>query len=997
MAQRLGIVRGLDYKKAGAIIAEKHEKIEDRIVNIIELNQERKSDNELFDEAINQKTESIKWYNFNQAVSVKQLVRLLTRAAFVLFIAAGLALAWPGLVTNGYHSVVQYRKATKKTDIEFRIINKELKVESGKDFTLEFEIISSNDIIAAEIESGTKKEELKKENSVFRYTFFAVNNPVSFTIRAGGKESSVYKLDVLRRPEIAGINLEIIPPKYTGLNNIVTESDGNVEIPSGSTVKWNLRTVHTNMVDLEYEDTISIKVKNNRLNYSRTFTRNTDYKIICKNSDSLKTEYEYKIFVVKDLFPEIEIEERIDSLQPEYVLINGVIEDDFGFDRLELIEMRNGRESVQRIPIKTDLLYQEFYKVLQLDTIPSIYFLRIYDNDKINGYKLTESRRILLKRKSLAEIAEENEIKAENISKDLDDGILSVEKLEDKIMQFRLNNLSNELNSWEIQEKIKEINDFINNLMNRIENIKKNNSEYTDNEKIMGDDEELVNKAEEIEDLLENIMDDELKELLNQFEKLSEEYNERLANDITEELEVNMEKLKEQMEMSLELLKKYELEKSLNNQIKELEKLSEKIEKERNETDSSREEIKEDYRKWEEKFENNIKDNKELKKPIKLNELQEERKEARDSVKELSESQKSNRERARQRAASRIMRLAEEMNNSCGASMESRQSVDIEELRQIRNALNDFSRRQEDLNESISDINSGNKLFVELNRDQKILGEKFEKIRDSLKSIGYEQPIVAKMIGQEMFHVENSFRNIMESFQQNRVAQVRIEQNRIMNEVNIVVLKLDELIKSTEKQSGFGSGKRGFTDSKRKQKGESKGSEDIGETKNMQESLKEQLKGAIQQLKEGKSGKQIRKDLSKMLGEREMMRKTAERLAQGGMLGENARERLMQAIEMMKEVEKDIVYDRMGDHTVDKDEWIKTRLIEAENAEKERENDNRRESKEFKGKYQPSNNPIDEINEPNKVFKQTLKYKELKLRKFYQDRYQEYIKSTKEK
>ena len=139
----------------------------------------------------------------------------------------------------------------------------------------------------------------------------------------------------------------------------------------------------------------------------------------------------------------------------------------------------------------------------------------------------------------------------------------------------------------------------------------------------------------------------------------------------------------------------------------------------------------------------------------------------------------------------------------------------------------------------------------------------------------------------------------------------------------------------------------------------------------------------------------MKKDLAKMLGEREMMRKAAEKLSQGGILGKDAKERLMQAIEMMKEVERDIVYDRMGDHTAEKDDWIRTRLLEAENAEKERENDNRRESKEFSGEYQTISGPVNKIAEPNKLYRQTLKYKELKLKKFYQDRYQEYIESTK--
>ena len=40
---------------------------------------------------------------------------------------------------------------------------------------------------------------------------------------------------------------------------------------------------------------------------------------------------------------------------------------------------------------------------------------------------------------------------------------------------------------------------------------------------------------------------------------------------------------------------------------------------------------------------------------------------------------------------------------------------------------------------------------------------------------------------------------------------------------------------------------------------------------------------------------------------------------------------------MMEEVEKDIIYNRVNDVTIQKEEWIQTRLLEAESAEKERE------------------------------------------------------------
>jgi len=125
-----------------------------------------------------------------------------------------------------------------------------------------------------------------------------------------------------------------------------------------------------------------------------------------------------------------------------------------------------------------------------------------------------------------------------------------------------------------------------------------------------------------------------------------------------------------------------------------------------------------------------------------------------------------------------------------------------------------------------------------------------------------------------------------------------------------------------------------------------------------------------------------------------LVRKRPEKILQGGGLGNGAKEKANEALNMMKEVEKDIIYNRLNDQTLDKDNLIKTKLLEAENAEKERENENRRESKEFKGSFEPNRRELEKGVNQNKALEQVLKYNELKLKRFYQEKYLKYIEST---
>ncbi len=999
LLQRAGIIKGMNVYEASRKISENNSVISDKIINVIELNKERISNNELYEAAIFQKSEKIRWFNFNRAVSLKRLKRTGLRSAIIIGALGLILMIWPEFIRTGYSRIIKLESDEEpELTINFTILNDSLKVESGKDFLLKFEAGGKDFFGEAGLFIGGKNFKADYINGSLEYLFKAVNNTVTFRLYKGKIRSQAYRLEVMHKPEISNIRVTVFPPEYTGLSIVESEGDGNIEIPEGSRIVWNFRTVFTDEMRFCMQDTSVILMDGNSAEKEDVFFRDQDYSIICLNKDGLSTEYYYRISTVKDLFPEIEITERIDSLNNSVVFIEGTIQDDYGFDKLELIAENDNKEEIKLIEINKDQIYQLFYAEIVPDTTAKSYFFRIWDNDKNKGSKFTESRKILLKKRTMDEIEAENSFKAEKVADGIEESINSIEMLEDKIMKFRMERLSGSLKPWEVQERVKEINDMKDMLLKMIEGFQQENAEYTDNEQLLEQEQEIADKAREIEQLLENLIDDELKQLLEEFQKLEKEYKEQEANELSEKLEINMEKLKEQMEMGLELLRKFELEKEILRDAKELERMADEIDR-GSLDDSLARKVLEDYKKWEEKFENSLMKNKEFKEPLSLDNLESERESTRDSLNAMEEEEEkeAGRKEAGKKASSRLKKLSKEVSSMLKSGAEEDKVVDIEEIRQIRNALNDFSKVQEELNKKMGYVNQISPVASDLIREQKVLESKFDKIRDSLKSLGYKQPMIANMLGVEMFHVETSMRSLFESFSTGRMPTVRIEQNRIMNNVNILVLKLDEIIKSTENQKGTGSGKNSFTDSKKKSKGEQQGSEEIKETRSQQESLKQQLKGAIQQMKLGKGSKQGRKELSQMLGEREMMRKAAERLSQGGMLGKDARERLMQALEMMKEVEKDIIYDRMGDHTLEKDEWIRTRLLEAENAERERENENRRESKEFKGEFAPNELLLNAEPQENKPFRQTLKYRDLKLKKYYQEKYDQYIQSTRKR
>jgi hypothetical protein len=208
-----------------------------------------------------------------------------------------------------------------------------------------------------------------------------------------------------------------------------------------------------------------------------------------------------------------------------------------------------------------------------------------------------------------------------------------------------------------------------------------------------------------------------------------------------------------------------------------------------------------------------------------------------------------------------------------------------------------------------------------------------------------------------------------------------------MKGVNELAVRIDEMVQSLEMQSSSSSGgQSGFTDSKPKS-----GQEELSSMKDKQKSLKQQLEGMIQQMKKG-NGVKDKEGLAKQLAEREMMRRALERLKNSGELGQDAQKKLTEIEKMMEEVEKDIIYDRLGDHTIMREKMIETRLLEAEQAEMERENENIREAEEFRGTIKAPEMKIwEDFEREKKKSLELMKYRDIKLKEFYRKKYFDYL------
>jgi hypothetical protein len=118
----------------------------------------------------------------------------------------------------------------------------------------------------------------KEKNGKFIYTFKSLNNNLSFYFSAEDIKSRFYDITVFPAPLISGFTITITPPAYTELAPNVINNIGNITVPEGSTVKWEIKTENIDSIKFIFNDTISAFAgkQNNVYFLIRRFLKNTN-------------------------------------------------------------------------------------------------------------------------------------------------------------------------------------------------------------------------------------------------------------------------------------------------------------------------------------------------------------------------------------------------------------------------------------------------------------------------------------------------------------------------------------------------------------------------------------------------------------------------------------------------------------------------------------------------------------------------------------------------
>src|SRR5260221_252006 len=332
-----------------------------------------------------------------------------------------------GIFTQSTRRIVQFnREFSPQAPFKFIIQNNNLNAFVNEDFTLSLRLVGEALPEAVYLVSSPQRIKLETiKPGEFAYTFEKIQNEVRFQLEASGFYSDPYTIRLVNRPELTRMRMQLQFPRYLGKSGEELINTGNVEIPEGTKITWQISTTNTVKASIGFSSETgsnSMQIIDNQLFMFGKGFRNPDgYWIDLENEHSKnKDKINYSILVIKDQYPQIEVDHLKDSVLFKSIFLGGTISDDYGLTELalnyQIIKDGNPRNKTTTIAINRNSPQQNFFYQWHIDSLglqpgdKLNYFLQVWDNDGVNGRKSTQSRAFVFA------LPGEEELKA-NISK----------------------------------------------------------------------------------------------------------------------------------------------------------------------------------------------------------------------------------------------------------------------------------------------------------------------------------------------------------------------------------------------------------------------------------------------------------------------------------------------------------------------------------------------------------------------------------------------------
>jgi hypothetical protein len=809
------------------------------------------------------------------------------------------------------------------------------------------------------------------------YTIPSIRTSTVYYAEAEGYRSRQFTINVLDRPFIRNMRLKLSFPSYSGLpTRYLEDNSGDVTALAGTTVTYDLtlnKDVSEARLVMSDSHDLRLTVNGRYATGSLRVMRDRSYHIALQDAAGVANinPINYSIKIVPDAAPTVLIEEpgpntELDEQMRLPLLMR--VTDDFGFTKMLLhyrlvasrYEQAQSDYKTAPIPLptqqKTEMEVPFIWNLSSMNLAPEDvvnYYVEVFDNDNVNGPKSSRSQIYTVRLPSMDEVfakADKTQQKAIDDLKKTMDAAEDVQKSMENL-QREMRQQNNEKLDWQQKKKLED-------LMKRQEKMTEDVRQVSEQLEKLNEDmqkqnvvsEETMKKYQELQQLFQQVDAPQLREAMKKMNEAMQQLTPEQMREAMKNFTFNEENFRKSIERTMELLKRLQIEQKVDELAKRSEEMARKQEdlankaenadpknqKELDQLAKDQQDLKKDLEAMQREMQELQQKMQEFPKDMPLSEMQEAQaelnlsqmqQEMSDAAGQCQGGNCKNASKGQKKMAQQMKKFQKKMESVKKKLNEDQERKVMQAFRKALDNILQLSKDQEQLKNEAAKLPPNSQQFRDMMERQADLGEELKNTANELMELGKKSFAVNPQMGQHIGEAMKKMRQSLEDMKNRNPQACSENQGGAMGELNEAAKNIAQSM-SSMKSGGSkpgGSLMQQLGGMARQQMGINQGTQQMSQQQMMQQT--QQMQRLAQQ----------QAALQKSLQE---LNEEAKRSADGKkLLGD-----LNKIAEDMQEVVRDMQQNDVNPNTIQKQERILSRLLDASRSQRERDWEKKRRS-----------------------------------------------------
>jgi len=975
-------------------VGKSYPEVKDRFANALQVYHETAQDTQngeitraLAGTALHDAYQAVEPIIFSQVIDRRTPQRRLLFAGLALiaaFMVWGIA---PNFMAQGASILFSPNRTPAALALRFNVTPGDAEIVKGQNFRISAEVnrptaddanVEWRQTDGRATEQAEMNRALAGVGAQFSHMLENIRQSFSYRVHLGNESSRWFNVTVVEPPLVRSLRVTVKFPNYTGRAPLeLDENVGDILALPGSTVSVRMtpnKPVAQANILFSTGEVTPLTASGDDFRAEFTVRRQGTYQFGLKDEKGLTNQdaIQYRLELETDQPPAVQItfpgrDMDLDESMRMPLVIEG--EDDYGFSKLQIVYeileggAAEGKRATMTLPIanKNTRAFREqpIWELGALDLHPEDvvrYYAEVFDNDVIGGPKSGRSQIFHLRFPSMYEMYQEIAATQEEASQDLQAMYEQAKKTKEEIDKLAQEMKKDPNLNWEQKQKLSEGAGATQKMQEEMQKLQEKMQEMVDTMErndLMSS--QTLEKYQELQKLLQEMKSPELQKALEEMQKAMQNLDPEKMQEALKNLQFSQDEFLKSLERTINLLKQVQAEQKLDEALKKTADLlerQEEVNKEaaKNPSAEKREELankesamKQDANSLEKSLDDLNKLMEQLQQPAsekieaaaQMMESSNMAGEMQQMASKMQQGQMQQAQQSGQRIASTLQQMQQSLQGAQKQMSDSQRRETMQALQRSSNDLLQLSKQQEQLMKQSAGMNVNSPQFNQNADRQQELMSGLQRVGEQLYQLSQKSfavtPDIARALGKAMNEMQAAL-NEMEQ-RNNQAAGER--QGQAMQGLDQAVAGLRQSM-----QQGAGmSMAMGFEQFMQRMMGLS----------GKQQGINQETQGLGEQ---GMEAMQRQAAMARLAAEQAAVKKSLEQLMQefgqrGEILG-----RLDQTAKDMEDVVKDLQQQRAGRPTIERQQQILSRMLDAQRSMRERDYSKERQAQSGKN-YRP--------------------------------------------